>query len=365
MTNAADGAAIEGASSSSAQAEPSFETYGMEDFARIPKFDAHVHINSEDPTLLELARQDGFELMLVNVGDPEFPHIATQRAVAVAFAKMDPARVHWTTTFSMEGFGLPGWADRVKAGLVKAKSEGARAVKIWKNVGTSEVDADGRLIALDHPGLSPVFQHVRALGVVVIGHQGEPHNCWLPLDQMTTDNDRRYFSRRPQSHLYLHPHLPTHEELIETRDRFLVAHPTLPFVGAHLGSLEHCIDRLSAFLDRFPNASVDLAARMSHLQYQSIRDREQMRAFFIRYQDRLLYGTDLTFNEDTDPVRFRRVAHEIWVSDWHYLATTESQHIASLDVDVTGLALPRDVIDKLYYGNAMRVFSADSIAIAH
>ena len=74
----------------------------------------------------------------------------------------------------------------------------------------------------------------------------------------------------------------------------MAAHPGLRFVGAHLGSLEYDVDRIAAFLDRFPNANVDLAARMSQVQYQSVRDREKVRNFFIKYQDRLLYGTDLT-----------------------------------------------------------------------
>lgn len=330
--------------------------YGMDDFARVPKFDAHVHANVDDPAFLEQARQDGFELMSINVDYPDFPSIADQHAAATALAKADPARLHWAATFSMDGFGRPGWADRVNAGLAQAKSEGARAVKIWKNVGMIEKDADGRLIMLDHPGLSPVAEQVRALDLVLIGHQGEPHNCWLPLEQMTTDNDREYFRNHPQYHMYLHPDQPSYDDQIATRDRFVAAHPGLRFVGAHMGSLEYDVDRLGAFLDRFPDASVDLAARMSQVQYQSLRDRGKVRAFFIRYQDRLLYGTDLTVNPDSDPSEFRRSAHDVWTADWRYLATAESQRVDTLDADVPGLALPREVIDKVYYRNAVRVF---------
>lgn len=333
-------------------------SYGMDDFARVPKFDAHVHANVDDPAFLEQARQDGFELMSINVDYPDFPSIADQHAAATALAKADPARLHWAATFSMDGFGQPGWADRVNAGLAQAKSEGARAVKIWKNVGMIEKDADGRLIMLDHPGLSPVAEQVRALDLVLIGHQGEPHNCWLPLEQMTTDNDREYFRNHPQYHMYLHPDQPSYDDQIATRDRFVAAHPGLRFVGAHMGSLEYDVDRLGAFLDRFPDASVDLAARMSQVQYQSLRDRGKVRAFFIRYQDRLLYGTDLTVNPDSDPSEFRRSAHDVWTADWRYLATAESQRVDTLDADVPGLALPREVIDKVYYRNAVRVFGA-------
>jgi len=69
-----------------------------------------------------------------------------------------------------------------------------------------------------------------------------------------------------------------------------------------------------------------------------------------------MYGTDLTYGPDADPAEFRREAHAAWSSDWRYLATGETQHVDMIHADVPGLALPRAVIDKIYYGNAMRVF---------
>jgi len=336
----------------------SASSYSMQDFERVPKYDAHVHYNVDDPAFLQLARSDGFELMTINVDYPDFPPIAEQRTIALAQHRADPARVHWAATFSMKGFGTPGWAGQVDAGLRQAVAQGATAVKIWKNVGMVEKDAQGRLIMLDNPGLAPVATQVQALDVALIGHQGEPHNCWLPLAQMTTENDREYFSHHPQYHMYLHPDQPSYEDQMAARDRFVAAHPQLRFVGAHMASLEYDVDRLAAFLDRFPNASVDLAARMGQVQYQSVRDRQKVRDFFIRYQDRLLYGTDLTFEPGGDPVEFKRSADAVWRSDWRYLATDETQHIDTVKADVPGLALPRAVIDKIYYRNAVREFAA-------
>lgn len=330
--------------------------YSMDDFARVRKFDAHVHANADDSAFLEQARADGFELLSINVDYPDFPTVAQQHAVVSKLAKADPARLHWATTFSMHGYGAPGWADGVEAALDRDVAEGAKAVKVWKNIGMVERDATGRLLMLDDPGLAEVAEHVRALGVPLIAHQGEPHNCWLPLERMTTDNDREYFAEHPQYHVYLHPEMPDYETLMAARDRFVAAHPRLSFVGAHMASLEYDVDRLAAFLDRFPQATVDLAARMSQVQYQSLRDRERVRRFFIRYQDRLLYGTDLTQNPGDDPAGFRREAHGAWRSDWRYLATGETRRIDVLHADVPGLALPREVIDKIYYRNAARVF---------
>jgi predicted TIM-barrel fold metal-dependent hydrolase len=208
---------------------------------------------------------------------------------------------------------------------------------------------------IDDPGFDPVLGHVQSLGIPLIGHQGEPYNCWLPLEQMTTENDRSYFREHPQYHMYLHPELPSYEDQMSARDRMLTRHPQLRFIGAHMASLEWDVDRLAAFLDAHPTAVVDLAARMTQVQYQSHRDREKVRRFFIRYQDRILYGSDLTFAPDAAPASFRSDAHTMWMSDWAYLATDETQHIGDLNADVAGLQLPRETIDRIYYGNAERV----------
>ena len=333
------------------------DSYSMADFPRVRKYDAHVHANNLDAAFLEQARADGFELLSINVDYPDFPSLAKQHAAALALAAKDPQHFHWATTFSMKGFGTPGWSEKVDAKLARDVAKGALAVKIWKNVGLAEKDSDGKLIMLDDPGLAPVAEHVRALGVALIDHQGEPRNCWLPLDQMTTDNDREYFSKHPEYYMYLHPDMPGYEDLMAARDRFVAAHPKLRFVGAHLASLEYDVDRIAAFLDRFPNATVDMAARMSQVQYQSVRDREKVRNFFIRYQDRVMYGTDLTYGPDADPAEFKREAHTVWSSDWRYLATGESQRVDMIDAEVPGLALPRAVVDKIYYANAVRVFA--------
>ncbi len=345
------------APSSAARPAPADDLpYAIEDFARVPKFDAHVHANTTQPALLEQAQADGFELLSINVDYPDFPTITEQRAAALALAQAEPSRFHWATTFSMQGFGSPGWAAAVEEDVGGAVAQGAVAVKIWKNVGMIEKDADGALVMLDHPALAPVAERIRALDVALVGHQGEPHNCWLPLEQMTTENDREYFRNHPQYHMYLHPEQPSYEDQMAARDRFVAAHPGLRFVGAHMASLEYDVDRLGAFLDRFPDATVDLAARMSQVQYQSVRDRERVRDFFIRHQDRILYGTDLTQDPASDPAEFKASAHAVRTSDWRYLATGESQRVDMIDADVPGLALPRGVIDKIYHANARRVF---------
>jgi predicted TIM-barrel fold metal-dependent hydrolase len=126
------------------------------------------------------------------------------------------------------------------------------------------------------------------------------------------------------------------------------------------------VGALAKFLDTYPNATVDLAARMTQVQYQSKSAYDKVRRFFIEYQDRILYGSDLTQNPvDTaeraqnppvDAAEFPQEADAFWRSDWIYLATPDTQRVNAIEADVKGLALPKGVIDKIYYLNARRVF---------
>ena len=324
-------------------------TYSMADFATVRKFDAHTHLNTpETAGLLEQAQRD--------VDYPAFPSMQEQYRVALAMRQREPLRFNFAATFSMDGWDSPGWSERVSAHLKEAVGQGARAVKVWKNIGMSFRDRSGQLVMLDDPGFDPVRRQIEALGVPVIGHLGEPRNCWLPLEQMTTENDRGYFREHPEYYMYLHPEMPSYEQQIAARDRFLARAPGLRFVGAHLASLEWSVEELSRFLDTYPRAVVDMAARVTNVQAQSSERHAAVRDFFIRYQDRILYATDLTQGADAAPAQVAQEAATRWRADWKYLATGESQFVEDLRRDVRGLALPREVIDKIYYANAQAAF---------
>lgn len=347
--------------------EEAATTYSAGDFAHVRKFDAHVHDNVNDHRFLDVAQQDGFELLSINVDYPDFPDLASQARVAHALQAADPRRFHYLTTFSMKGFGTPAWTAATIRHIDAEIARGAVGVKVWKNVGMVERDARQRLIMLDNPGFDGVMRHLETKRIPLVAHQAEPKNCWLPLDQMTTQNDRSYFREHPEYYMYLHPEMPSYETLVAARDRFVARHTDLVFVGAHLASLEWSVAELARFLDRYPNTTADLAARMTQIQYQSQRDPEAVRRFFLKYQDRLLYGTDLTLNPPqpheraqnppADGTPFETEADQFWRSDWLYLATAAVQHVDAIAADVKGLALPKSVIDKIYYANAHRVFT--------
>jgi predicted TIM-barrel fold metal-dependent hydrolase len=206
---------------------------------------------------------------------------------------------------------------------------------------------------IDNPRFDSVIQFIIDQKKTVMGHLGEPKNCWLPLEQMTVNNDREYFKSHPEYHMYLHPEYPSYEDQIAARDRFLARHPDMRFVGAHLGSLEYDVDSLAKRLDRFPNMAVDMAERVCHLQYQTKTNRKKVRNFMIRYQDRLIYGSDLGMRPTSSPEEAKARLHKRWVEDWKYFTTDKEMTVGEVDGEFKGLKLPKEVIDKIYYTNAI------------
>ena len=333
--------------------------YSMEDYYAVPKFDAHVHANSTSDAFVTLAQQDNMELLSINVDYPDFPHIDQQADIAKRLSKQHPHDFNFATTFSMQGSTVDTqqWQHDVIKRIDDAVSEGAVAVKVWKNIGMDFRDQNRNLVMIDSPILDPIFNHVDALDIPLIGHQGEPKNCWLPISDMTVNNDKQYFAAHPQYHMYLQPEMPSYKRQMQTRNNMLNKHPNMQFMGAHLASLEWSVDKIAEFLDTYPHAVVDMAARMGQVQYQSQRDREKVRQFFMRYADRILYATDLTHAPGSDDSVFQQQAHKKWLEDWRYLNTEDALTVPEVDGDITGLALPKAVIDKIYFANAHKLFN--------
>jgi len=331
-------------------------SFTLDDFTSVEKIDIHVHINSSESALIDQAGLDHFRLLTINVDYPDFPPLAEQLRIAQALAANHPALVAYAASFAMRGWDEPDWQLRVMQELDAAFAGGAVAVKVWKNIGMEFRDANGRLVMIDDPKFDPIFNFIRGHHRVLIGHQGEPRNCWLAIADMSVNNDKEYFRDHPQYHMFRHPELPSYEQQMAARDRMLARNPQLKFMGAHMASLEWSVDELAAFLDRYPNTVVDLAARMGQVQFQSNRDRGKVRRFFIRHQDRLLYGTDLTQEAGGDPGELRREAHATWLRDWRYLNTRQTFRVPELDAPVRGLGLPKSVVRKIYATNAERWF---------
>lgn len=331
--------------------------YTMEDYSSVKKLDSHIHIRSSDGTFESIAAADNFVLISLNVDHGDSADIRVQQDFAAASAKKYPGKVFFGPAFFFDttGWGTDTWSKKIITQLEKDLSEpGAIAVKIWKNIGMTVRERSGKFIMVDDPGLDAVVNYIISKGIPISGHLGEPRNCWLPIDQMTVTSDSGYFARNPQYHMYLHPDYPSYENQIAARDNLLRKHPELTFIGCHLGSLEWNVDSLALRLDRYPNMSVDISARICHLQYQSAKDRDRVRNFIIKYQDRLLYGTDVGYGESRNPEGFKKQMHETWTDDWKYFVTGEEMTSDKFRGTFTGLKLPKDVVDKIYFNNAFK-----------
>jgi predicted TIM-barrel fold metal-dependent hydrolase len=323
-----------------------------EDYKRMPKIDAHCHINTERPAFMEQALEDNFNIVTINTDAYGSLPIAEQQRLAIVQRTLFPDRLAFMATFSMKGWDDAGWQEKTIAWLENSFNKGAIGVKVWKNIGMVEKDESGRFIMIDDPKFDPIFDYIEGKGMSVCGHLGEPRNCWLPLEEMTVNNDRSYFKEHPEYHMYLHPDFPSYEAQIRARDNMLQKHPGLPFIGAHLASLEWSIDELARRFDMYPNMTADMAARICHIQKQSQDDWQKVRDFFIRYQDRILYGTDLGDDGDADPEALKKNVHNTWMKDWQFFTSDEIMTSDELDGEFRGLKLPREVIEKIYYRNA-------------
>lgn len=331
--------------------------YTLADYPSVPKADVHVHVWADRTTFAEQAQKDQFKLVNIVVdGAGSWQSIEEQFEYAILQQKAYPEQFKVITSFSIEGFHQADWKQKSLAWIDQCFDRGAIGIKVWKNIGMVLKDTDESNVMLDDQRLDDIFTHLEQTGKIVIGHLGEPLNCWLPLEEMTTNNDRSYFEEHPQYHMYLHPDLPSYEDQMEARNNRLDKHPKLHFVGAHMASIEWSVDSLAAWFDRYPEATVDLAARIGQVFWQTQQDREKVRNFFIDYQDRLLYATDIVENGSSTPEELIKSMQDIWLRDWQYFVSGEEMESDLVNGSFQGIQLPKSVVDKIYFENAQRVF---------
>lgn len=332
--------------------------YVLDDFAKVEKYDVHVHINTYNPYFIHFAKQNNFKILSLNVGAPGYPAIPQQQQYALAHLKNFKGDFAYATTFDINGFEDSNWQQKTLDYLKTSFNSGAIGVKVWKNVGMEYKTRKGKFVMVDDPRLDTVFDFIEKNNITLVGHLGEPKNCWLPIEKMTVKNDRDYFAKHPQYHMFLHPEFPSYEDQVKARDHMLEKHPHLRFDGAHLGSLEWSVDELAKRLDKFPGMAVDMAARIPHLEYQAITEREKVRNFFIKYQDRLLYATDIEIDDQMDTTKAKEEALNVWKGHWKFFTSDELMAAPELTEKFQGLQLPKDVIDKIYRKNAQKWFPA-------
>lgn len=330
--------------------------YSIEDFVSVKKFDIHIHINTEDAFFIAQAQADNFQFLDIVDDRPFGLPMNEQQRIALLHLNNFSKIMSVATTFSVNDWGSANWNENTIAGLKKSFSDGAIAVKIWKNIGMDLKDENGKFVMVDAIQLDPIIDFLETNNIPLLGHNGEPRDCWLAIDEMTFNQG--YYGAHPEYHMYLHPEYPSYQDQIDARDRMLEKHPNLIFMGAHLGSLEWSLDALAERLDLFPNMHVDLT-RMPNLKLHTFNNREKTRAFFIKYQDRLIYGTDSAINTSTNAAALKKNIHERWVREWKFYVTDEKINLENYG-NLQGLKLPTEVVDKIYAKNALRILGLEN-----
>src|SRR4051794_18481504 len=316
------------------------------DFRRI---DTHVHIHRDAPALLDdlrAANWRGLDIVVCPASGDEPFDLEEELRATLAVQRSSGGTLAWASTFDARGFEAPGFTERTIARLGRTFDDGAIGVKIWKNIGMAIKAKSGAYLLPDDPALLPIYDAIRRADRTLIAHLAEPDGAWLPLDEKNPE--LAYYSKNPQWQMHGKPGAPVKEAILAARDRVLARDPKLRVVGCHLGSDEDDLARLARRLDAYPNFAVDTAARV---RYFARGDRDRVRDFLIRYQDRVLYATDFSLREE-DPAAAARSLGATHDRDWAFFAGDGAMDYAGRPT--RGLALPDSVLRKLFRENALR-----------
>lgn len=319
-------------------------------FASLEPVDAHTHIFRSSPdfkALLARLHVQVLDILYVDDTDSYLRSLDMQRNDAWNFAGSDREHTRLCTTFDPFAVKNPASAKAAVAALNQDFARGAVAAKIWKNVGMEIKDESGKYVLPDDPRFEEIYRDLEAQHKTLIIHAADPDEAWGIVSPWGFVS--KYYDANPQWNMKNKPGAPSKQEILDAVGRILVRHPQLRVIGAHFGSLEDHLDQLAPMLDRYPNFAVDTAARFRRLVFQP---NNQVRKFILKYQDRILYGTDLhnfpDRSEGSDPSVWERQ----YVLDWRYLASSDGFDYQGHRSQ--GLDLSREVLRKIYHENAIR-----------
>jgi len=319
-------------------------------FARIHPIDVHVHVFKTDPAFQRMLERLNLKLLDILVMDDTNPnrgHLQPQIDDALALVRSSDGHIALCTTFDPYKFHSPSFsADAIKQ-IDRDFTQGAVAVKIWKNIGMEIKDSGGQYVLADDPKFAPIYEDIASHGKTLMAHQAEPDVAWGPPD--SSDPSWSYYQENAQWYVADRPGFPTKQRILEARDHVLANHPELRMVGVHLGSMERNLDNLASHLDRYPNLAIDTAARMEYLM---LMPPEKVRAFLTKYQDRVLYGTDLELLPGANLSDALKDWQSTYTRDWKFLATGQMLNVEGKPIH--GLNLPQSVLRKIFRNNALR-----------
>ncbi len=316
--------------------------------ARFPVIDFHCHWNARVPVEELLGSMDemniryavnlsgGFGSDLEQMIDQ---YVGPSNRRLIVFANVDFSRID-----------EPDFGAHAAAELESAYLRGARGLKIFKNLGLTLRDQNGALIAIDDPRIDPVWEMCARLRMPVLIHSADPIAFFQPID---ANNERWMQLRRHPNWSFHGPQFPSWEEVIAQRNRLIARHRQTTFVVAHMGEASNNYALLGRWLDEHPNMYVDLSGRMNEIGRQP----RASRAFFIRYADRILFGSDRYPGRGDQP-RYPTYFRILQTAD-EYFDYYDHAFPPAGEWKVYALDLPDEVLAKVYGENAARLLGLD------
>ena len=275
-----------------------------------------------------------------------------------AVAKYDrayPGRFYTFTEPSYSRFQEPNYPKMQARAIEQAHRDGARGLKILKTLGLylRENITSGTLVRIDDARFDPMWDACGQLNMPVAIHISDPIAFFTPTDRF---NERYEELNNHPDWSFYGGDFPSNADLIAARNRMIARHPTTQFVTVHVGNFSEDLKNVGENLDRFPNMSVDIAARIGELGRQPMTARK----FFDKFQDRVLFGTDATPHGDEFPQQvFNDQLYEIY---YRFLETNDEYFdYAPAKIPpqgrwrIYGIDLPDSILRKVYSENAARL----------
>ena len=265
-------------------------------------------------------------------------------------------RVLQFARLNYEGINEPGWSEKATAELERCFRAGAHGLKIAKELGLTFKNKDGSYIQADDPRFDSIWELCARYNKPVMIHLSDSYGRFLPIGPENERYEAGLWRSSPDGNYYKTGH-PTMDVIEKARENMHTKHPKTRFVNAHFAMLYYDMDKVASLLDRYPNADIELSATVQDLG----RAPRMIREFFLKYQDRILFGSD------GNP---GRVIEEFRVPHWRFLETFDEHfdHPAQLRGPtgaplhgrwrIYGIGLPDDVLRKVYYANALKYLPA-------